>query len=73
MIFQNADTYSLAAVEAKRRWEIRSAAKVFTIREITDVNEFKEKAYPSYLSFYQAHRIQLQEGAPQSVLVFPMG
>ena len=53
MIFQNADTYSLAAVEAKRRWEIRSAAKVFTIREITDVNEFKEKAYPSYLSFYQ--------------------
>ena len=30
-----------------------SAAKIFSIREITDVNEFKEKAFPIYLSFYQ--------------------
>jgi hypothetical protein len=53
LLFRNAETYSPAALDAPDRRQIRSAAKAFTIREITDVNEFKEKAFPIYGSFYQ--------------------
>jgi hypothetical protein len=53
LLFENAGAYSLAALDAKRRWEVRSAAKVFSIREIADVNAFKEEAFPIYLSFYE--------------------
>jgi hypothetical protein len=53
LIFQNVEAYSLTDLGRGRRRQIMSAAKVFAIREITDVNEFKEKAYPIYVSFYQ--------------------
>jgi len=53
LLFRNPETYSLAALGRGRRRQITSAAKVFAIREVTDVDEFKEKAFPVYLSFYE--------------------
>jgi hypothetical protein len=53
LMFQDAKDYSLAGLDAADRRQVRSAAKAFTIREISGVDEFKESAFPIYVSFYQ--------------------
>lgn len=52
LLFPDAPSYCLDTLDKKRRWEVRSAAKHCAVRAITDCQEFKEKAYPVYLSFY---------------------
>jgi hypothetical protein len=61
LIFQNLDAYSLAALGRGRRRQIMAAARVFSIREITDMNEFTEKAFPIYLSFYERTEYQYKK------------
>lgn len=56
LMFENADTYSLDQLDYNRRRQVRQAAKQFTIRPITDKEEFKREAYPVYLSFYERTR-----------------
>lgn len=56
LMFENAPGYTLQSLESKRRWEVRTAAKRFQIRPLTDVEEFKKLCYPVYLSFYERTR-----------------
>ena len=53
LLFQNAQSYSAAAMDYNRRRQIRLAGNEFTIRPISDVQEFKDRAYDVYLSFVQ--------------------
>ncbi len=54
-------TYSLETLSHHRRWQIKAAAKHFTIRPIDDVNDFNRPAFRVYRSFYE--RTQYKEGA----------
>src|SRR5205085_2285835 len=53
LLFENAQTYSAAAMDYNRRRQIRLAGKEFTVRPISELKEFKERAYDVYLSFVQ--------------------
>jgi hypothetical protein len=52
LIFEDPGAYSLQSLTWQRRKQVKLAAKEFTIRRVDDEREFKEKAYPIYLSFY---------------------
>ena len=58
LIFEDAEAYSLDCLDYKRKRQAKLAAKQFVIQPITDINEFKQKAYPVYLSFYERTRYQ---------------
>jgi len=64
LMFEEAGTYSLDSLDYQRRRQVKLAAKQFTIRPITDKEEFKEKAYPVYRSFYE--RTQYQYGSQRT-------
>lgn len=53
LMFTDAATYSLENLDGLHRRQVRKAAKLFTIRPIVDKHEFKQSAYPVYLSFYE--------------------
>jgi len=58
LMFENAGAYSLDCLDYNRKRQAKLAAKQFVIQPITDINEFKQKAYPVYLSFYERTRYQ---------------
>jgi hypothetical protein len=55
-IFENAAAYSLDALDASRRRQVRKAQKRYGVRIFRDAGEFTSKAYPVYHSFYQRTR-----------------
>ncbi len=52
LIFENTKDYALEKLHRDHRREVRQAAKQLTIRPVESADEFKEKAYRAYLSFY---------------------
>lgn len=61
LMFQDAERYALDHLDANRKRQVRRSAREFVIRPVTDKNEFKESAYPVYLSFYE--RTQYRYGS----------
>lgn len=53
LMFQDAKSYTLNALDYNRKRQVKRAAKEFTIRRISDVAEFRTHAYPVYVSFYE--------------------
>jgi hypothetical protein len=58
LMFENAEAYSPDCLDYNRKRQVKLAAKQFVIQPITGINEFKQKAYPIYLSFYERTRYQ---------------
>jgi hypothetical protein len=58
LMFEDIRNYSIDSLERHKRKQVRSAARYFVVRPIVDVNEFKEKAFPVYSSFYQRTQYQ---------------
>jgi hypothetical protein len=56
LIFEDTQAYSLQSLDWNRRKHVKLAGKEFVIRPMDDVGEFKQKAYPVYLSFYERTR-----------------
>lgn len=56
IIFDRPREYSLDLLPVRKRQQVRAAAKEFAVREIADVEEFKQKAYTTYLDFYEHTR-----------------
>lgn len=52
LICEEPASYSLGDLDRHERREIKRAAEVFTVSLVSDVNEFKTKAYRVYRSFY---------------------
>lgn len=52
LVFDRTTEYSPAQLDKNRRRQVRLAAKEFTLRPITDPEEFKRTAHPVYLSFH---------------------
>ena len=52
LMFENTRDYVFENLHRDHRREVRQAAKQFVIRRVEDPEEFKEKAYKAYLSFY---------------------
>lgn len=52
LLFQEVQTYALESLERHKRKQVKSAAKVFEVKAMTDLEEFQKRAYPVYLSFY---------------------
>jgi hypothetical protein len=52
LLFQAVKTYSLESLERHKRKQVKSAAKEFEVKVMTDLQVFKKQAYPVYLSFY---------------------
>lgn len=61
LMFQNAQNYAIDQLDYNRKRQVKRAAKEFVVRPITNLNEFKESAYPVYLSFYE--RTQYRYGS----------
>lgn len=61
LLFDETHNYSVSCLDKNRRRQVKLAAQEFTIRPVTDVAEFKQQAYPVYLSFYE--RTQYKVGA----------
>jgi hypothetical protein len=53
LLFTDPKSYTLATLERHKRKQVNSAARHFTIRPIEDIHEFKQKAHPVYVSFYE--------------------
>jgi len=68
LLFENAEAYSLEQLDYNRKRQVKQAAKQFVIRPVADVREFKEQAYPVYLSFYE--RTHYQHGAQRQNRAF---
>lgn len=56
LIFRDAKAYDLAALKSARRWEVRRAAKMFSVRPVTDLTEFLSPAHRVFVSFYERTR-----------------
>jgi hypothetical protein len=61
LMFEDAQAYVLDSLDYNRKRQVKQAAKKFEVRPVSDINEFKEKAYPAYLSFLE--RTQYQYGS----------
>lgn len=61
LIFERTSLYSVASLDKNRRRQVKLAAREFTLRIMTDVEEFKQQAYPVYLSFYERTRYKVGE------------
>ncbi len=59
LLFDQTKEYSLTSLDKNRRRQVRLAAREFSIRPMTDVEEFKRQAYPVYLSFYERTRYKV--------------
>jgi hypothetical protein len=53
LMFRNAKSYSLEQLDYNRKRQVKIAAKHFVIRPVAEIGEFKEQAYPAYLSFFE--------------------
>ncbi len=53
LLFQDAENYSPGSLSDQHRRQIKAATKQLVVRPITDCEEFKQSAYPVYLSFYE--------------------
>jgi len=51
LMFTEAQEYSLDSLDSDHRRQVRTALKRFEVRNLTDRQAFKERAYPLYLSF----------------------
>ena len=58
LMFADATRYSQANLDYNRRRQIKISSKTFQVRAIIDPVEFKEKAYPVYLSFLERTQYQ---------------
>lgn len=52
LIFENTKDYVFDDMHRDHRREVRQAAKQYTVRRVENPEEFKDKAYKAYLSFY---------------------
>ena len=59
LAFANTQGYGLDSLQRNWKRKVRLAGKELVIRPIADVNEFKQKAFPVYLSFYERTRYQV--------------
>jgi len=59
LVFENPEDYSVELLDHNRKRQVRLASKQFEVRPIDNVGEFKEKAYPIYLSFYERTRYEV--------------
>jgi hypothetical protein len=55
-IYDDVKAYTLDSLQPRRRRQLKQAAKQLIIRPLTDPTEFKNQAYPVYLSFYERTR-----------------
>jgi hypothetical protein len=53
MFFQHTRSYSLDELDANRNRQVRLASRRFVIRPISNVEEFRAKGHPAYVSFFQ--------------------
>jgi hypothetical protein len=53
LIFEDPKSYFVGNLKGNERRETKRAAEAFTVSLITEVNEFKARAYPVYRSFYE--------------------
>jgi hypothetical protein len=51
LVFENLADYTLESLHGSRRWEVRNAAKRFTLRPFASAQEFSQLAHPVYMSF----------------------
>ena len=58
LMFEHPSSYSLASLDYNRKRQVRLAARHFDIRPMEEVEDFKRKAYPVYLSFLERTRYQ---------------
>jgi len=56
LFFENSPGYSIATLDNARRRQVKRAQPEYIIQPLTDVQEFKQQAYPVYLSFYERTR-----------------
>jgi len=52
LLFDNPEAYSLESLDRRRRWEVRQAAKHFTVCPVESSDELIRKAYSTYCAFY---------------------
>lgn len=52
LFFENAREYSIEQLDQNRSRQVKVAAKHFTIRPVTNLDEFKRRGHVAYLSFY---------------------
>lgn len=52
LLFENPHEYSLERLSQNNRYHVRRAMKKFSVRQISNVEEFIATAHPVYLSFY---------------------
>lgn len=76
LLFRNASAYSLDRLEKKRRWEVRTAQRHFTVRRIESPRELTE-AHPAYVDFqrrtrygYRSDRVDARRFAEWAQAVF---
>jgi hypothetical protein len=67
LLFQDVSNYSVKTLDYNRKRQVKLAAAQFTIRPIADPAEFKNDAYPIYLSFYRrtAYGFRADRQSPQ--------
>ncbi len=77
LAFEPAADYRLEQLKANRRWEVRSAAKLFELRAFRDAAEFGDRAHPVYVEFqartgygYLPERVQKDKFAAWAQAVF---
>jgi hypothetical protein len=56
LAFDTIEPYSIDCLDYNRKRQVKTAQKHFTVRPIESAREFREKAYGTYLSFYQRTR-----------------
>lgn len=59
LLFDRTSDYTLASLDKNRRRQVKLAAREYSIRQLTDVGEFKLQAHPLYLSFYERTRYKV--------------
>ncbi|HTX22410.1 MAG TPA: hypothetical protein VMD27_11230 [Candidatus Aquilonibacter sp.] len=53
MLFEDTAAYCLDSLERHKKKQVRQAGRHFIIQPIRDLDTFKQKGYPVYLSFYE--------------------
>jgi hypothetical protein len=53
LVFRGLETYSVGGLPRTKRQQVEHASREFVVRPLIDVDEFKERGYPIYLSFVE--------------------
>ena len=56
LLFDNSGDYTVKSLDYNRRRQVRTAAEKLCVLPVRDAGEFKQKAYPVYVSFYDRTR-----------------